>query len=128
MTFPFVYVCDLLDDLERTHVREVPLLRKDRDERTRERICAWLQQHRRRLNSLTPLDSAAVLSMLWPEKQVDREYDLAEHMEQILARIFCLPSARFGELQRWRDDAHNHGDLGKRLGLIMDDMQIVSHS
>src|SRR4051812_38979251 len=114
MPFPFVYVCDLLDKLESICVREVPLLRKDRVAQTKETLVYWFVTHRWRINA-QDTNSKAVLMILKPERQTDREYGVEKYLEQILARIFKMPTPVYEKLRRWRDDAHNHGDLGSRL-------------
>ncbi|KAH7323938.1 hypothetical protein BKA65DRAFT_567912 [Rhexocercosporidium sp. MPI-PUGE-AT-0058] len=127
MPFPFVYVCDLLDKLESICVREVPLLRKDRVAQTKETLVYWFVTHRWRINA-QDTHSKAVLMILKPERQTDREYGVEKYLEQILARIFKMPTPMYEKLRRWRDDAHNHGDLGSRLCQIMQEMNITPSS
>lgn len=125
MGFPFVYVCDLLDKLEAIHVREVVLLPKDRTSRAHDRIVSWFRTHKWRINA-NDTDGMAVLLMLKPEKQTDRDYGLEGTLEQILGRIFKLSTARYERLKSWRDDAHNQGDLGSRLCNILEEIRFVS--
>ncbi|PVH77960.1 hypothetical protein DL98DRAFT_590857 [Cadophora sp. DSE1049] len=127
MPFPFVYMCDLLDKLEDIHVREVAYLPKDRISRTKDALMSWFQTHRWRINA-QDTDGNAVLMMLKPERQIDREYGLEEYMEQILARIFKIPSAMYERLKNWREDGHNHGDLGLRLCKVLQEMKITPPS
>src|SRR6187402_1536495 len=102
MPFPFIYVCDLLDDLERPHLREVPLLQKDLDHYTKKTVIDWFKRHKQRLNE-SRTDSLAVMSMLMPEKRTDRAYGLSPlDMEHALARIFMLPRDKYAELKRWQ--------------------------
>ncbi|KAH7389079.1 hypothetical protein BKA64DRAFT_679770 [Cadophora sp. MPI-SDFR-AT-0126] len=122
MPFPFVYMCDLLDRLEEIHVREVAYLPKDRKSRTKDALMSWFQMHRWRINA-QDTDGNAVLMMLKPERQTDREYGLEDYMEQILARIFRMPTAMYERLKNWRDDAHNQGDLGLRLCKVLQEMK-----
>lgn len=127
MPFPFVYVCDLLDKLEGICVREVLLLRKDRVAQTKSSILSWFTTHRWRINA-QDTHSMALLMMLKPERHTDREYGLEEYFEQILARIFKMPTPMYEKLRQWRDEAHNHGDFGSRLCQVMQDMRVVSET
>ncbi|KAG4438320.1 hypothetical protein IFR05_006207 [Cadophora sp. M221] len=63
--------------------------------------------------------------ILKPERQTDRQYGVEEYLEQILARIFKMPTLMYEKLKKWRDDARSHGDLGLRLCQIMQEMNIV---
>ncbi|KAK0124038.1 hypothetical protein ONS95_009024 [Cadophora gregata] len=127
MPFPFVYLCDLLDKLEGIHVREVAYLPKDRRSLTKDALMSWFRMHRWRINA-QDTDGNAVLMMLRPERQTDREYGLEAYMEQILARIFKMPTEMYQRLKSWRDDAQNHGDLGSRLCKVLQDMKIIPPS
>ncbi|CZS97021.1 uncharacterized protein RAG0_06121 [Rhynchosporium agropyri] len=127
MPFPFVYICDLLDKIEGICVRDVPLLRKDRVSRTKDSLISWFMTHRWRINA-QDTDSSAVLMMLKPEKQTDREYGLEEHLEQVLARIFKMPTPMYEKMMRWKEEAHNHGDLGLRLCQILQEMKATPSS
>ena len=126
MPFPFVYMCDLLDKLEGIHVREVAYLPKDRKSRTKDALMSWFQTHRWRINA-QDTDGNAVLMMLKPERQTDREYGLEDYMEQILARIFKMPTTIYERLKSWREDVHIHGDLASRLCKVLQEMNIVSN-
>ncbi|KAL2062635.1 hypothetical protein VTL71DRAFT_5707 [Oculimacula yallundae] len=125
MPFPFVYLCDLLDRIEELCVRDVPLLRRDRLSRTKDSIIAWMRTHSWRMNA-QDTDSSAVLMMLKPERQTDREYGVEECLEQILARIFKMPTPMYERLRRWRDEAHNQGDLGLRLCQVLQEMKVTA--
>lgn len=127
MPFPFVYVCDLLDKIEGICVREVPLLQRDRVSQTKDSLISWFITHRWRINA-QDTNSKSVLMILKPERQTDREYGVEEYLEQILARIFKMPTPMYEKLKQRRDEAHNNGDLGLRLCQIMREMNIVSEA
>ncbi|KAH9219351.1 hypothetical protein DL95DRAFT_443454 [Leptodontidium sp. 2 PMI_412] len=127
MPFPFVYVCDLLDKIEGICVREVPLLQRDRVSQTKDSLISWFITHRWRINA-QDTNSKSVLMILKPERQTDREYGVEEYLEQILARIFKMPTPMYEKLKQRRDEAHNNGDLGLRLCQIMREMNITPYS
>ncbi|KAI6714146.1 hypothetical protein JHW43_003367 [Diplocarpon mali] len=119
MGFPFSYICDLLDALEKIHVREIRLLPKVRESRTRDTIVDWFRRHKWRIDSYDT-DSHAVLMMLRPERQIDREYGL-ENLVPTLGKIFNMP---FASYERLKQDTPFHGDLGSRLCQVMAVMRI----
>jgi hypothetical protein len=126
MPFPFVYVCDLLDDLARLATRESPLLPKVFEQTTTETTLRWLKLHRSRLDAAAT-DDHAVLSTLQPEKTSDRVYDGLDvfGLEQVVARILNLPKQFHRDLQRWRHEPAK-GDLATCVERVMESMAAVS--
>jgi hypothetical protein len=125
MPFPFVYLCDLLNDLELPHVSRYPMLPKDLANYTKDKVIRWLRLHRDRLNAFST-DSEAVISMLQPEKQTDRVFGLdAFNLEPVVARALCLPRQHYLDLQQWKTEPAK-GDLGACVKRVMENMDIVS--
>lgn len=125
MPFPFVYLCDLLNDLERPHVSRYPMLPKDLANYTKDKVIRWLRLHRDRLNAFST-DSEAVMSMLQPENQIDRVYGLdTGSLELVIARALSLPRQHYLALQQWRTDPVR-GDLGACVKRAMENMENVS--
>ena len=125
MPFPFVYVCDLVEKLERPLLRQVPLLPNDLRQYTLDLIMDFFKTFRDRLN-LENTDDQAVLSMLQPENETDRVYGLdAESLEPVLARVLSLSRQEYVELQRWKENPEE-GDLAVCLHRIMEKMKNVS--
>lgn len=125
MPFPFVYLCDLLDDLERPHLRQVPLLANHLQSHTKDTIVRWLKTHRYKLDDFST-DGAAVISMLRPEMQTERQYQLDPgRLELVIARTLQLPKEQYVELQKWQTEPLR-GDLGACMSRIMCNSQLVS--
>jgi hypothetical protein len=125
MPFPFVYLCDLLNDLERPHVSRYPMLPKDLADYTKDKVIRWLRLHRDRLNAFST-DSEAVMSMLQPEKQVDRVYSLDSHsLERVIARALALPRQHYLDLQQWKIESAR-GDLGACVKRVIENLDNVS--
>jgi hypothetical protein len=124
MPFPFVYVCDLLEDLGRLYDRVVPLLPKDLDHRTTEITLRWLKRHRDLLDTAATDDDCVILT-LQPEKRTDRVYGLdAFSLEQIVARVLNLPKQHCKDLQAWRNEPVQ-GDLASCVERVMQNMATV---
>jgi hypothetical protein len=125
MPFPFVYLCDLLNDLERPYLRNTPLLPKDLTKYTKDKVIYWLRLHRDRLNAFST-DSQAVMSMLQPENQTDRVYGLdSGSLELVIARALCLPRQHYQELQKWKTEPLG-GDLAACVNRVMENTKTVS--
>jgi len=125
MPLLFVYLCDLLDDLEKPHRRRVPLLPKDFDPYMREKTIKWFKAHRNNLNAFNT-DGPAVMSMLQPEKQTERVYGLdPEILEMVIARILHLSTSEDLEIQKWKHEPIK-GDLGDCVGRVMENKKAVS--
>jgi hypothetical protein len=102
MPFLFVYVCDLLDKLERPRLRDVPLLPAHLDSYTKKTAIEWFQHHKNNLNAFGT-NTGAVISMLRPENTADREYGIdAETLELLIARTLKLSRQAYAKLQRWQ--------------------------
>jgi hypothetical protein len=126
MPFPFVYVCDLLEDLANLYNRVIPLLPKDLDHRTTEITLRWLKHHRNLLDAAATDDDCVILT-LQPEKRADRVYGLdAFALEQIVARVLNLPKQHYQDLQRWRHGPAE-GDLASCVEQVMENMAAVSY-
>ncbi len=126
MPFPFVYVCDLLQELERLFTRDVPLLPGHHREELREKTSRWFRRHYRRLDE-QGTDFRAVLSMFQPQNMTDRVYGVdASRLESIIARALNLTQAQYFSLQKWRSEPIN-GDLAVRVCQVMENMQGVSN-
>jgi hypothetical protein len=125
MPFPFVYVCDLLEDLGHLYNHVVPLLPKDLDHRSTEVTLRWLKRHRNLLDAAATDDDCVILT-LQPERRTDRVYGLdAFVLEQIVARVLNLPKQHCQDLQRWQDE-HAQGDLASYVERVMENMAAVS--
>ena len=127
MPFPFVYLCDLLNQLERPYLRTTPLLPKDLARHTKTKVIEWLRMHRDRLNAFST-DDKAVMAMLQPDIQTDRVYGLdAASLELVIARSLSLPTPYYLDLQTWKTDPLQ-GDLGACVQRVMENSKIVSYS
>src|SRR6266487_5307817 len=101
MPFLFVYLCDLLDELERPYLQICLPLPRILESHRKKTILEWIYRHRRSLD-LHDTDDAAVMSMLRPEKMTDRIYGLdAERLELLIARTLCLSTEEYVKLQKW---------------------------
>lgn len=127
MPFPFIYVCDLLDELERLHIRPVPLLPRVLLERSTNAANQWLKNHKFDLNAFDA-QSAAALWILRPDKMVDRHYGINAHrLESIIARVYQLSGMQYEVLQSWRHMPHL-GDLGTFVQTARSDMKVSDAS
>ena len=127
MPFPFVYVCDLLEDLAHLIHRDLPLLPKDVHHQTTETTLRWLKLHRSRLDAAATDDDAVILT-LQPEKRTDRVYGLdAFALEQVVARVLNLPKQHHLDLQTWRHDPAK-GDLAACVERVMENMAAVRYA
>lgn len=125
MPFPFVYVCDLLEDLGHLTNRVIPLLPKDLDYRATEITLRWLKRHRSLLDASSTDDDCVILT-LQPEKRSDRIYGFdAMALEQIIARVLNLPKQHNRDLQTSRHDPAQV-DLASRVQTVMENMTQVS--
>jgi hypothetical protein len=125
MPFPFVYVCDLLEDLSHLSNRVIPLLPKDLEYRTTETTLRWLKRHRNILDAAST-DADCVILTLQPEKRSDRVYGLdAIALEQIIARVLNLLKQHCRDLQGWRPD-NSADDLASCVERVMKNLAIVS--
>lgn len=126
MPFPYVYICDLLEELGHLVYRDRPML-VGLEKETNNRAVNWLTQHRRSLNEFS-VDSAAVMMMFTPENWTDRDYGLDEgRLEQLIARVLNLPRDLHIELRMWRDGPA-HEDLAVCVQRVMDKMTWVRSS
>ncbi len=125
MSFLFIYICDLLEKLEEPHLFDVPLLPAQHDEYANQQTVKWLKLHNSTLSSFG-INSGALVSMLRPEKVVDRDYGLdTESLELVIARVLQVSRTEFTELQRWRTNSQT-GDLGKCASRLIETGRHVS--
>ena len=114
MSFAFVYVCDLLDDLYRLVHREDYILPKELSKKSSRVITQWFGSHCAALDELDYgicKGSDEVLAILQPEKRmIGHNYGLdAEILERMLARALQLSKEEFPLLQKWRTERHLDG-------------------
>lgn len=127
MPFRFVYLCDLLDKLERPLLRDAPLLPHHLQEYTQKEVISWFRRHRDRLNEFST-NGNAVIMMLQPERWSDRDFGWnVGILEHLIARSLGLSKARHAHLQEWKSEPHK-GDLGACVERVMDDMEQVSRA
>lgn len=118
MPFPFTGVCDLLDRLERPHLRDAPYLPSHLKKITQDATFAWFQKHKDSLNEFETCDGT-VVSFLRPQGWSDRDYGWnADSLEPLLARFLGLEKCQRVELAKWKTHPH-FGDLGARVGQVM---------
>ncbi|KHO01485.1 ATP dependent DNA ligase domain protein [Metarhizium album ARSEF 1941] len=97
MPFPFVLVCDLLDECHRLCVA---------NKSNTQAVVDWFARHRGRLDA-HDTDLAALLSTLLPEKRTDRVYCIkAPTLEKIIGRALMLGSSRIVELALYKQPGH----------------------
>lgn len=125
--FPFVYVCDLLEDLEGLERRDDPLLPHTLRKLRTERTLQWFARHRGPLDSLNT-DGKSVIRIFQPELfNQGRAYGFtANCVELAVRRALNLPSVLLPELQRWRSEPAL--DLGACVRKVMQTMIDVSLS
>lgn len=126
--FPFLYVCDLLEDLWGLHDPNRPqLLSREKAKKTSEKFIEWLKSHRDGLNACNKEDDP-VSRMLRPESSMDRVNGMnAEKLERIIARVLRLPWKQVVELQKWRCGPP-HGDLAACVEKVVEITDHVSIS
>lgn len=121
MGFPFAWVCDLLEELEKLVVRDAPLLPDLLKKQTNDKIISWLRNHCARLNA-HDTDADVVILTFRPETRSDREYGLdARSLEQIVARVLSLPRKHVETLQLWRRGPIK-GDLSLLVEKVLEDV------
>jgi DNA ligase 4 len=115
MPFPFLYVCDLLESLQRIWARDPPLIRKEAEKASKAVIERWFINHRRKIDNET--DGLVLLSTLLPEKCPERVYMLqVNNLEKLVGRALALPRSRRCDLERWRQPgAGDFGDCIERV-------------
>ena len=96
----FQYVCDLFEQLVRLEVRDVPLSAKDKARRYNDTIQKWFHFHHGLIT-----DFAVILSLLFPDKRVDRVYNMGR--PRLIAAIAdCLGLSQLRS-RRLRDVQEN---------------------
>jgi DNA ligase 4 len=109
MPFRFMWVCDLLENLQDIRDRDPPQLPRGAKRKSNEAIEKWFAIHRQRIDNET--DGLTLLSTLLPEDRKDRVYLLQErNLEKVIGRVLALPNSRRIDLERWREPGA--GDLG----------------
>lgn len=113
MSFPFTYICNLLQQLDDE-------LHSSKKERTPSKIIIanWFDSHRSRLNSPNS-NASAVLSTLLPERRKDRVYNIqVAKLQGIFGRAHCLGRSRVSELERHLTPGSNV-DLGDCIESVL---------
>jgi DNA ligase-4 len=95
MPFPFTYVCDLLERLDKN------LTSRTGFKTPGTIISDWFRAHQATFARNGNL-SGPLLSTLLPEKRTDRVYNLKEkRLQTIIGRALGLGRSRLAELSRW---------------------------
>ncbi|KUJ17388.1 uncharacterized protein LY89DRAFT_684449 [Mollisia scopiformis] len=103
MPFPFVFVCDILETLERLFRGQVPLLTKDLNARVNLEVTKWFKGHRAKFDAWDT-NADAVMAMLRPDQQHDRVYGItSENLQPTIARALKLSKQQYIDLQQWHD-------------------------
>ncbi|KAF4626573.1 hypothetical protein G7Y89_g11585 [Cudoniella acicularis] len=124
MPFRFVYLCDLLHNLEKPYLRDAPLLPRHLREYQQRTVTLWLQKHRESLNEFST-KADVVMSMLRPGEWADRDFGMdVEDVERLIARILAVTREQYRELQRYKTEPYN-GDLGAFVERVMVGMDRV---
>jgi DNA ligase-4 len=112
MPFRFVYVCDLLQELDDNQ-------RARAGQKINSNIIdQWFLSHRGLLVR-DDFNASALLSALLPEKRTDRVYSLqSRSLARIIARTLGLGRSRIKELERW-EQAGAGVDLGDCVERIL---------
>ncbi len=122
MPLAFAKLCDLFDGLEYPHLREVPYLPHEFQKRVQKTTIEWLRLHCRAINANDTNEEALKL-MLHPENEKERIYGIEPRdLEHIVARILCLSTDQYIELQKWQDEGVKD-DLAARVKLVVDNMK-----
>jgi len=121
MPFPFSHLCSLLNDLERLHIRNNPLLPRDLLERSTRKTNQWLKKHKFDLNAFDTQE-AAVLWVLRPDKLTERCYGIDKcRLESIIARVYQVSQLEYAKLQLWQHMLHP-ADLAECVKAVRDSM------
>ncbi|MCJ1382849.1 hypothetical protein MMC17_005962 [Xylographa soralifera] len=120
MPIIFCRLCDLFSELEKLHTRKRPLAPKILEEKCKQNIIKWFDDHRALIDA-DDTDGGGLLSSLLPARRSDRVYGLkAASLTKILARCFGLVGTdRMRELERWKEP--NRGDLGIGVEKVLED-------
>lgn len=119
MGFPFAWVCDLLEELEK--LASVPLLPNIFKKRMNDKTVQWLRNHCNRLNA-HDTDADTVILSFKPETRADRDYGLdSRSLEQIIARALDLPRKHIKTLQMWRQQP-TRSDLSLCVEKVLEDV------
>ena len=117
MGFPFAWVCDLLEDLEK--LASAPLLPNILKRQINDKTVQWLRNHCRRLNA-HDTDADIVIQMFKPETY--KYHGLATRdLEQIIARALSLPRKHIKTLQEWRQEPPK-GDLALCVEKVLEEV------
>ncbi|KAH6689585.1 ATP dependent DNA ligase domain-containing protein [Plectosphaerella plurivora] len=116
MTFPFVFVCDLLSRLQKQHANGG----QPNQGPSRDAILArWFKDHRGRLDHPST-DMVALFSTLLPEKRVDRVYLIkTPRLAQIIGRACGLGMTRKANLHLFEEPGN--GDLADCVMKVMEE-------
>ncbi len=125
MPFCFVYICDLLDQLERLETLDPPIILPQLlDHKRNERIISWFKHHRKRIDAFDT-DGDALLATLLPDRRTDRVYGLDNRrLEQVVARVLNLSIDRYAELRKWQE--MDGPDLPRCVEQVMNAVGLLS--
>ncbi|KAI8304748.1 DNA ligase 4 [Colletotrichum sp. SAR11_59] len=95
MPFPFLLICDLLEQAHRQC--------KSGPTKVNERVTNWFKQHRHRIDD-SGNSASALFSTLLPEKRTDRVYGIqADTLCGIVGRVLVLGQSRVKEMKRFKE-------------------------
>lgn len=118
MSLAFSEISNLLQRLEDVELNDPPLLRADKDARTKDVVAKWFKSHRRAINALDVQHGTALLSALLPERRTDRVYGVqAPRLSRILSRCMGLGVTRAKDLELYKTPGH--GDLASCLERVI---------
>ncbi|KAL9112304.1 MAG: hypothetical protein Q9227_003422 [Pyrenula ochraceoflavens] len=101
MSFKFRWICDLLQEVEENRVNKIASRSRAYDP-DRKVIEQWFRRHDTRIPRKGP-DAVAFLSSLFPQKRVDRVYEMQEaNVSTTFGRCLQLSTTRKEQLNRWR--------------------------
>lgn len=95
MPFPFLLICDLLEQAHRQC--------KSDPTNVNERVTSWFKQHRHRIDD-SGNSASALFSTLLPEKRTDRVYGIqADTLCGIVGRVLILGQSRVKDMKRFKE-------------------------
>jgi DNA ligase-4 len=116
MGFRFSSLVELLEDLERNRFRKASNASKSVNP-DHAIIIQWFNRHDAKIKR-TQDEGVAFLSCLFPERRVDRCFNMQEtRLASVFGRIYQLGTARLNELRAWKD--HKPVDFPSCLASIL---------
>jgi DNA ligase-4 len=128
MPIKFLYVCDLLEQLESLTVRDVPLLAQEKYAAVKAAVRGWFKSHDGLVHG-QGTDRVALLSTLLPERRTDRVYYLQDiALVKVLGRCLGLGRERLRVLHDWSPESgEDLASLVYRLQSATDAGTILHH-